>query len=540
MAARQEQWGTRLGVILAVAGSAVGIGNFLRFPGEAVSHGGGTFMIPYFCALLVLGLPICWAEWTLGKIGGRLGVHSCPAILGRLGGHRAWRYVGALSLVMPTVVYVYYVVVESWCLAYAWGYLFGTIDLGSNPAEYVERSAAIFTSFSGDDADGLMFSGEIHCSVYFWMFTIVANFLLISGGIARGIERFCNVAMPIMLACAVCVLVRVLTLPPFQAGDETRTVVDGLGFMWNPRSVDPTESTWAALANPRVWLAAAGQIFFTLSVGFGVIVNYASYLKPRSDAILSGTTAASTNEFFEVCLGGLITIPAAFLFLGIAGASMGTFGLGFNTLPIVFQYMPAGRLFGFLWFFMLFLAAITSSLSLLQPVIAFIEEALGVGRRVSVAILGVLTALGNLFVIYFSAGLAALDTLDFWAAQLGILVLGTLEVVVLTWAFGAARAHALVTADAALRPPRWIYTLVMRFVTPGLLVSVLVAWCYFYAGGYIQTLVPGSVPFLAVGVIGMLLLFMLALVLVADRRWGPVPAAGRDVLEAPNPRVETR
>ncbi len=540
MSAHKEQWGTRLGVILAVAGSAVGIGNFLRFPGQAASNGGGVFMVPYFCALLLLGLPICWAEWTMGKIGGRLGVNSCPAVLGRLGGHRAWRYVGALSLLMPTVVYLYYVVVESWCLAYAWGYLFGTIDLGSNPAEYAAKSAAVFTSFSGNNADGLMFAGEVHCSVYFWLFTIAANFLLISGGISKGIERFCNIAMPVMLVCAVCVLVRVLTLPAHQDEGGTRTVLDGLGFMWNPKPVHATESTWAALANPRVWLAAAGQIFFTLSVGFGVIVNYASYLKPRADAILSGTTAAATNEFFEVCLGGLITIPAAFLFLGIAGASMGTFGLGFNTLPIVFQYMPAGRWFGFLWFFMLFLAAITSSLSLLQPVIAFIEEALGVKRRTSVLILGVVTALGNLFVIYFSAGLTALDTLDFWTAQLGILVFGTVEVVVLAWMFGARRAHEIISANAALHPPRWVFTVLMRFVTPALLLTVLVAWCYFNAGGYVATLRAGSVPLLSVGVIGAALLFMLGLVFLADRRWGALPRAGPHSPGVPTTKAESQ
>ena len=105
-------------------------------------------------------------------------------------------------------------------------------------------------------------------------------------------------------------------------------------------------------------------------------------------------------------MGGLITLPAAFIFLGVVGASKGTFGLAFNTLPIVFQNMPGGRLFGFLWFFMLFLAAITSSVSLLQPVIAFLEEALNVTRRTSVTILAVVTLLGNLFVIWFSKNLA--------------------------------------------------------------------------------------------------------------------------------------
>src|SRR5690606_7050244 len=125
-----------------------------------------------------------------------------------------------------------------------------------------------------------------------------------------------------------------------------------------------------ALLVPSTWLAAAGQVFFSLSVGFGIILNYASYLKRKDDVVLSSLTASSVNEFFEVCLGGLITIPAAFLFLGVAltdPKTTGTFGIGFIALPNVFAAMPGGQFFGFLWFFMLFLAAITSSLSMLQP-----------------------------------------------------------------------------------------------------------------------------------------------------------------------------
>ncbi len=137
----------------------------------------------------------------------------------------------------------------------------------------------------------------------------------------------------------------------------------------------------------QTWLAASGQIFFSFSAGFGIIINYASYLRRNDDVALSGLTAASVNEFFEVCLGGLITLPAAFIFLGAAATKQGTFGLGFNALPNVFAVMPGGRFFGFGWFFMLFLAAITSSISMLQPVIAFFEEGLGLKRHASVTFL---------------------------------------------------------------------------------------------------------------------------------------------------------
>src|SRR5207253_9091800 len=138
-----------------------------------------------------------------------------------------------------------------------------------------------------------------------------------------------------------------------------QNLVNGLGFMWNPK--------WAALADFQTWLAAAGQIFFTLGVGFGIIINYSSYLRRTDDVVLSSLTASAVNEFFEVCLGGMITIPAAFMFLGAMqeDSEFSAFSLGFKVLPNVFSMMPAGQMFGFLWFVMLFLAAITSSLAML-------------------------------------------------------------------------------------------------------------------------------------------------------------------------------
>ncbi len=534
MSAPKEQWGTRLGVILAVAGSAVGLGNFLRFPGQAVANGGGAFMIPYFCALLLLGIPLCWAEWTLGKAGGRAGLHSCPAILGRLGGHRAWRFVGVLGLLLPTILYMYYVVVESWCLAYAGHYLVGAVDLGTDPKGFVEASGKFFTKLVGNDQDGMMLAGGLHPSVWFWIFTFIANFALIYRGVSGGIETFCNIAMPLMLVCAVIVLFRVLTLPPMtsdvvidgQTISQTRTVLDGLGFMWNPKSPHVGESWWLALAEPKVWLNAAGQIFFTLSVGFGVIVNYASYLKPKDDVVLSGLTASATNEFFEVCLGGMITVTAAFLFLGATGVGS-TFALGFNTLPVVFEYMPAGRFFGFLWFFMLFLAAITSSISLLQPVIAFLEEALGVGRRGAVTILGVITAAGSGYVIWFSKGLAALDTLDFWVVNIGIFLFAIIEILILGWVFGARRALAEAREGAELRPPSWIFTIVMGFVTPAFLIIVFVFWSYFNAPTYLDAIKKGGVPLYSVCVIGAVTVLYLLLIARAGPRWDRHEAALR-------------
>ena len=134
MSEQKQQWASRLGVILAVAGSAVGLGNFLRFPGNAAQNGGGAFMIPYFCALLFLGIPIGWAEWAMGRYGGRKGFHSAPAIMGVFGAGPWARYFGIIGVLIPLVVYFYYVVIESWCLGYFWYYLTRGAASASAPA----------------------------------------------------------------------------------------------------------------------------------------------------------------------------------------------------------------------------------------------------------------------------------------------------------------------------------------------------------------------------------------------------------------------
>jgi len=520
MAKGKEQWGTRLGVILAVAGSAVGLGNFLRFPGNAASNGGGAFMIPYFCALLFLGIPICWAEWTMGKYGGQFGFNSCPAIFGLVGRRPIWRYLGVLGLIIPVVIYLYYVLIESWCMGYAVSYLFGWINLGTDPSLYSEKSVAYFNEFVGANQDGLMMEGSLHVSVIVWMIVFAVNFFFIFRGLSKGVELFCTYAMPAMAICAFIVLIRVLTLGTPNSANPDLNVVNGLGFMWNPKPLDSEHSSWlSALAQPKVWITAAGQIFFSLSVGFGVIINYASYLKRKDDIVLSGLTASTTNEFFEVCLGGLITIPAAFVFLGVAGAAKsGTFDLGFRTLPVVFEYMPGGRLFGFLWFFMLFLAAITSSLSMLQPAIAFLEEALAIGRKASVTLLGLFTGLGSLFFIYFSKDLKALNYVDDTIGNITIVVLALVQTLLFAWVLGVRRGVQAAHEGAEMRLP-FFFPFLIKYVTPLYLIIMLGLWVWNDLPKHYKTTMGDSVLMLSMGVVAVTTVFLLLLIYIGGRRW---------------------
>ncbi len=464
-------------------------------------------MIAYFISLLLIGLPICWAEWTMGRLAGRHGFHSAPGVF-HFFIRKPWgKYLGVLGVIVPVVIYMYYVVIEAWCLGYAVNFLTGGLRFDT-----VEAAGGFFTTFIGAAENGMAVGFNFNQVGNYLLFVFVLNFFLIYRGVAKGIEWFCKWAMPMLFLLAFVILIRVLTLGAPVATAPENNVINGLGFMWNPEkvllerladgqwikerevigtaSIKLAESEAAAasdlrlrrvgvieqLRKPQLWLAAAGQIFFSLSVGFGVILTYASYLSSKDDVVLSGLAATSANEFCEVGLGGLITLPAAFAFLGVAGvAGMGTFALGFNVLPLVFAQMPFGWVFGFTFFFLLFLAAITSSLSMLQPGIAFLEEVLHIGRKESVAILGIITAAGAGFVVYFSKDLKALDTLDFWVGTCLIFILATAQILVFSWGYGVRRGLEEASQGASIRIPRFFIP-VMKLLTPAFLLAIFGLW----------------------------------------------------------------
>lgn len=504
-----ERWGTRLGVILAVSGSAVGLGNFLRFPGTAAQHGGGAFMIPYFVALVLVGIPVGWAEWTMGRYGGRKGFHSAPGVLGVVGRGRLWRYLGVLGLLIPLVVYMYYGIVEAWCLQYAWAYASGGVALGDDPSQFVARSAEHFATISGSDGDGVLWARP--GAVLFLAMVIGLNAWFVWRGLSGGIETFCRWAMPAMAICATVVLIRVLTLGTPDPAHPELSVSNGLGHMWNPNL--------AALRDPATWLAAAGQIFFSLSVGFGVVINYASYLRRSDDVVLSGLTAAATNEVFEVGYGGLITITAAFVFLGASGTIGSTYGLGFATLPVVFAHMGGlGQAIGAIWFFMLFLAAITSSLSMLQPVKAFLHEALGLSAGKAVAAVVIVCALGSLWTLHHSGDLLALDTMDFWVGTAAIFMLATAQTICFGWVFGIDRGFAEAHKGARLRIPG-IFRIVVKYVAPLYLVAVFATFCWEGLGERVQALFDGPVAGGTMVVVLVALGGLLVCIRIGELRW---------------------
>jgi NSS family neurotransmitter:Na+ symporter len=467
-----ERWSTRFGVILAVTGSAVGLGNFLRFPGLAAKYEGGAFMIPYFIAFLLLGLPLAWVEWATGRYGGVRGFHSGAGIYRSVRRGKTTAGFGVLALVVPVGIYLYYVFIEAWCLGYAWYMITGQLNLGPDKSQYID----FFNRFVGNSENGAVFSGQAAGTWAFLLICIFLNLYLLYHGITKGIEWFCRMAMPALVICALIVLARVLTLGTPDPAKPELNLLNGLGFMWNPHT--ETQGFFQSLANAQMWMEAAGQIFFSLGVGFGIIINYASYLRARDDIALSGLTSCAGNEFCEVALGGMIIIPAAFVFLGgatVAETATSTFNLGFKTLPMVFQYMPLGQMVGTIFFFLLFLAAITSSVAMLQPAIALLEEGLGLRRHASVIVLGLLTILGTGFVVFFSQDLLALNTIDFWVGTFCIYVLATFQAIFFGWVLGIRRGMEELDRGADVHIPR-VFAFIIKYVSPLYLLVVFVLW----------------------------------------------------------------
>jgi SNF family Na+-dependent transporter len=285
-------------------------------------------------------------------------------------------------------------------------------------------------------------------------------------GITRGIERFCKIAMPLLFIVAIILAVRVFTLgTPVR---EEWDISGGMGFLWNP--------DFSALKSAKVWLAAAGQVFFSISVGIGTLLTYASYMKSRDDVLTSSTTAAFLNEFAELVLGASIVIPAAFIFFGPAGTteavSGGTFGLAFKTTPLIFKDMGGGPLIGFCWFFLLFIAGCTSSVSIIQPALSFLQDEFGFDRRRCVIVLGALTfAFANLAIF----GTGVIDEMDFWFSSFGLPLFGFIEALFFVFVFGADRGWAEMHRGARMKLPGFL-KFVMRWCTPIFLFLILFSW----------------------------------------------------------------
>lgn len=462
MAEKRENWGSKLGLILAMAGNAVGLGNFWRYPYTAAKNGGGSFMIPYFGALILMGIPLMFVEWSLGRYGGKYGHGSLgpmiylqaregvkPKTAALLGG-----FAGAIALGVTVLVNSYYNHIIGWTIGYAFesvtgGYMDQTKSTGEFFVNYIQSPGLVFT---------------------FWIIALAILYFAVAGGIQKGIEVLAKFMMPTIYVFGAILIVRTLTLGTPVNPDWSP--IKGLDFIWSPRWSD---LNWGSA------LAAAGQIFFTLSLGIGIICNYASYLKPDDDIVLSGIATIGLNEAAEVILGGTIAIPIAYTYLGPEGLSA-SIGLSFISLPNIFRTMGGGQIFGAFWFLLLAFAGITSAVAMYNYIVSLLEESFGMAKKkasLTVFFLYILVGLPVALepILTKTADLAYFSELDNWVGTYLLVVLGGLEAIVVGWLNGKNSLEEI-NKGSYWKLPSWFYKVFIQFLTPVSIILLLIGSTY--------------------------------------------------------------
>ena len=418
----REQWTGQVGFILAAIGSAVGLGNIWRFPGVAYENGGGAFLIPYLVALLTAGIPILFLDYAIGhRFRG-----SAPTAFRRLGGPKSGRWMEGLGWFQVAIAFViglYYTVVIAWALSY---FVF-SFDLrwGDDPAAFL----------TGDylQVGEPGFSFEFVPSVLIplavvWVITII----VLAAGVAKGVQRANVIFLPLLVVAFVVLVVRALFLDG---------AAEGLNALFTPN--------WAALGDPNVWIAAYSQIFFSLSIAFGIMITYASYRKRRSNLTGPGLVVAFANSSFEILAGiGVFATLGFFAFqqgIEVSGLEGLTgVGLSFITFPAIVSQMPGGPIFGVLFFGSLTMAGFTSLLSVLQVVSAAFQEKFGLTPRQAAIRVGGVSAILSILIFSTTTGLLALDTADQWANNVGIVGSAVLSTILVVWVLrkgGELRFH---------------------------------------------------------------------------------------------------
>ena len=330
----RDSFGSRFGALVAMAGSAVGLGNLWRFPYLVGENGGAAFIIVYIILSFLICLPIFISEFVIG----RRSQKNAYAAFRDLSGGSAWRWVGLFTIIVPLIVFSYYSVIGGWSI----DYLLKSLTFSFTGGESQTAINSMFTDLvTSTWAPLLAHTGFL-----------LATTLIVVVGIKDGIEKFSKVMMPLLFFIVIAIAIYSLTLPGAQKGVE---------YLFNPDF---------SKIDAKACAAALGQAFFSLSLGFGTIMTYASYVDKKENIMLQSSATAISDLMFAL-IAGVAIMPAVFAF-GLNPQSGP--GLVFETLPFVFGQMPAGGFVAILFFLALLVAALTSSISMLEVAVAYLVE----------------------------------------------------------------------------------------------------------------------------------------------------------------------
>jgi len=447
---QREQWNSRIGFILAAVGSAIGLGNIWRFPYMAYENGGGAFFIPYLFAMISAGIPFMIMEFSLGhKLRG-----AAPKVFSRLGIHYGLRleWLGWFQVLIAAVIAVYYVAIIGWTISFL-GFSF-TQSWGT------DTNAFFFNEYLqlGDNSPTSLGVFQPHIAVPMaiaWAITSLAIFT----GVKGGIERASKIMMPLLFIMVLVLIGRIIFLPG---------ALEGLNYLFQP--------DFSKILDTKVWSAAYGQIFFTLSVGFAIMLAYSSYLPEKSDI--------NNNAFMTVLINCGFSIMGGIMIFGVLGymaqeqakpltevVTSGV-GLAFVTIPAAINLLPAPYILGPLFFFALVVAGLSSHISILEAVTSAFMDKLHLPRKKAAAIV-----CGSGFFISMAfatnGGLLLLDLIDYFINNIALLFSCFIELIILTWLFKIADIRDYTNRLSEFTIGLW-FELCLRFISPAMLGIILV------------------------------------------------------------------
>lgn len=430
---KREQWGSRLGFILAAMGSAVGLGNIWRFSYVVGENGGAAFLLIYLLCVTLIGMPIIMAEFIIGRRAQSDAVTSFQ----KLAPGKPWQAAGFMGLASAFIILSFYGVVAGWTLKYFFSYLTGGIALVG-----AETYTDHFVKFITHPSAPLVWQSLF----------MAATIAIVLGGVKKGIEVANKILMPALALLVVGMAAYSLSL---GGGREALT------YLFKP--------DWSVLSEPSVYLAALGQAFFSLSLGMGALITYGSYLS-KSEKLPGATLSVTLLDTMFAITAGLVIFPAVFAF----GASPGEgVGLVFFTLPGIFARMAGGTLVGTLFFFLLAMAALTSAVSLLEVPTAYFVTKFNWDRKKTAIVIGLIIFLigipsslgqGTLSHIRVIGGRDILDSMDFIASNI-LLPLGGL-IIALFVGWGWKRSEALDESDLGDSSLGRTWLFLLRYVAP--------------------------------------------------------------------------
>ncbi|MFT3942305.1 MAG: sodium-dependent transporter [Ancrocorticia sp.] len=492
----RESWGTRGAFIVAAISSAIGLGNIWRFPGVAYENGGGAFLLPYLIALFSAGLPILFLDYAIGH---RYRA-SAPLAFRRI--DRRFEPLGWWQVGVCFVIATYYAVVIAWAIAYtfyATTQAWGDDAIGFFVNNHVQ-SAEADAGFTMQFASSVLFP-----LIALWALAI----FVLALGVRRGLDKVNKITLPMLVITFIGIVVYALTLPG---------AIDGFNAFFTP--------DWAALANPTVWIAAFGHIFFSFSVAFGIMLTYSSYLRRKSDLTGSGLVVAFANTGFELLAG-----IGVFATLGFLASVQNTtidgleqisgVALAFMTYPTLLSEMPGGLAVGVAFFLCLTLAGFSSLLSILQVVSAAFQDKFGMSHRRAGVFTGIATAIPSILLFATTSGLNTLDIVDAFINNIGVVASAVLTLVLVVLIGRKVPEFAKhLNAVSSFKVGR-VWQAMLVVLTPIVLVVILVTGAFDYiTNGY------GSFPwwYVVMAGWGMLALLLVASFSLSYGRYGRIDA----------------